>query len=304
MADFVDELLRREDVIHGERSSPSVIDALATRLGAAFPEPLLKLWGAGDNVALAPLDAHIPGPTEILQLIDDGAWGDHLLERGFVPVLDDHQSNYLAVIVHAPLAYRVAHLPHDDGSRMLYRGLNDFAKALLHALDAGESADLFFHETQGDYAHNAPRPQSDQDAARALMATDGTHEEWNYAAQLLDASNLAEWAKLLETDHFVRRDVVARLRQMQSPAVQELLKRDQVAFDAFAHEAAEAARKVGLKVGEQRKDVLQVGENWMNLEAFFHRRHIPNATPRMIAWFEDLIAGRNPHDRAGHFMTD
>jgi hypothetical protein len=280
-----------------------VIDALATRFGASFPDSLLKIWRAG-NLALEALDAHIPGPSEILQLIEDGAWAGQLLTRGFVPVLDDHQSNYLAAIVQPPLAYRVAHLPHDDGSRLLYRDLNAFAKALLDVLDAGESADLFFHETEGDYPPDAPRPESDQDAARTLMATDGTQEEWNYAAQLLDASNLPEWARLLETDHFVRRDVVARLRQMQSPAIQELLKRDQLSFDAFAHQAAEAARKAGLKVGEQRKDVLQVGGKWMNLEAFFHRREIPNAMPRMIAWFEDLIAGRNPHDRPGHFMSD
>ncbi len=67
----------------------------------------------------------------------DGAWGGQLLTRGFVPVLDDHQSNYLAVIVHAPLAYRVVYLPHDDGSRLLYRDLHGFAKALLEKKVSG-----------------------------------------------------------------------------------------------------------------------------------------------------------------------
>ena len=300
MPDFLDQLLDRDDVVRGEPSSPSVTDVLATRFGARFPDSLLRIWRTG-SLAFETLDAHIPGPSEILQLIEDGTWAGQLLTRGFVPVLDDHQSNYLVAIVHPLLAYRVAHLPHDDGSRLLYRDLNAFAKGLLDALDAGEFADMFFHETQGDYPADAPRPVSDQDAARALMATDGSQEEWNYAAQLFDASNLPEWAKLLETDHFVRRDVVARLRQMQSPAIQELLKRDQLSFVAFVADAAEAARKAGLKVGEQMKDVLQVGGKWMSMEAFFHRRNIPNAMPRMIAWFEDLIAGRNPHDRPGHF---
>ncbi|MGH7171980.1 MAG: hypothetical protein ACRELG_17030 [Gemmataceae bacterium] len=304
MKDSLDELLGRDEVIKVERSSPPVIDALSKHFTTTFPESLFRLWDAGDNIALETIDAHIPGATEILQLIDEGAWSDPFVEGGFIPVLDDHQSNYLVVIIYAPLAPRIAYLPHDDGGRLLYRDLDGFAKALLKALDAGESADLFFHETQGDYPPDAPRSRTDQDAARALLATDGTREEWNYATQLLDASNLAEWAKLLETDHFVRRDVIARMQQMHAPAIRELLRRDRLSFDAFARATAEAARRAGLKVGERRQAVLQIGGKWMNLESFFHRRNIPNAMPRMIAWFEDLIAGRNPHDRAGHFMAD
>lgn len=94
------------------------------------------------------------------------------------------------------------------------------------ALNAGEFAASFFSMTQGDYPPDGLRSHDDQDAARTLLLTDGTREEWNYAIQLLDAANLVEWAKLLETDHFVRRDAVARMQQMQDPAIQELLERD------------------------------------------------------------------------------
>jgi hypothetical protein len=203
-----------------------------------------------------------------------------------------------------PLAFRVAYLPHDDGSRLLYRDVDSFLQALIEALNGDEPACLSLHDTQGDYPPDAPRNQADQQAARALMATDGPRNEWNYAAQLLDASNLAEWATLLETDHFVRRDVVARMEKMTDPEIRELLRRDRVAFDEFATRAAEAAREAGLEVGRRNQDALQVGGKWMNLEVFFHRRRIPDAVPRMLAWFEDLIAGRNPHDRPGHFMCD
>jgi hypothetical protein len=287
----------------GEPTALAKIDRLVERYKAAFPESLVKLWRATDGVALGPFNAHIPGPSEITGFLD-GPWGGELVERGFVPVLDDHESNYLGVIVRPPLAFRVAHLPHDDASRLVYRDFIGFLTALIEAFDAGESVDCFVHDAQGDYAPDAPRPQTDQDTARALMATDGTSGEWNYAGQLLDASNLAEWARLLETEHFVRRNIVARMRQMRAPAIRELLNRDRLAFDAFARAVADTARSAGLTVGEQRQDVLQVGGHWMNLEGFFHRRNIPDAMPRMIAWFQDLIAGRNPHDRPGHFMAD
>lgn len=303
MSDFVDELLRRSFVGRGSPVSQSSIDAVVERFRVTLPKPLHKLWRGGETIALETLNAHILGPTEILHLINDGAWNDQFVECGFIPVLDDHQSNYLVLIVRAPLAFRIAHLPHDDESRLLYRDLDSFVRDLLSALDASEPADLFFHETQGDYPPDAPRTQNDQDSARALLTTDGTRGEWNYATQLLDASNLGEWAKLLETDHFVRRDVLTRMHQMNSPAIRELLKRDQLAFNEFARAAADAARRAGIKVGEQRQDVLQVGGKWMNLESSFHRRNIPDAIPRLMAWFEDLIAGRSPHDRMGNFMV-
>ena len=86
-------------------------------------------------------------------------------------------------------------------------------QALIVALNGDELACLFFHDTQGDYPPDAPRSQADQRAAPGADGHGWDAREWNYAAQLLDASNLAEWGTLLETDHFVRRDVVAPWRR-------------------------------------------------------------------------------------------
>jgi len=303
MTGFVDQLLQHPDVVHGDPASRSTIDALAMKYGATFPEPLLKIWSAGD-LTLETLDAHILGADEVLRLVEKEHWPRALTARGFVPLLIDHQANYLAVLVREPLAFRVAHVPHDDGSRLVYRELEGCARALLEALAAGESADMFFHDTDGDYAADAPRTPPDQQAARSLLATDGEHEEWNYATQLLDESNLEGWARLLETDHFVRRDVVARMRKLHSPVIRELLARDQRAFDEFARRVADAARNDGLKVGEQRNGVLRVNGSWMNLDGFFYRRSIPDAMPRMMAWFHDLVAKRDPRERPDNFMKD
>ena len=287
-----------------EPAPRAYVDDLADRFGAVLPASLIKLWDVTDGVALESLDAHILGPTEVILLIDEQGWPGELVDEGFLPVLDAHQSNYLAVNVRGPLAFRVAHLYHFAEGRILYLDVDSFIRALLDALDQDESADLFFYDTPGDYPADSPRTREDQSAARALMATDGARYEWNFAAQLLDASNLTEWATLLETDHFVRRDVVERMEKMTDPAIRELLRRDRVAFEDFAVRAAEAAREAGLDVGRRNRYALQVGGKWMNLEGFFHRRSIPDAFPRMLDWFEDLIADRNPHGRPGHFMAD
>jgi hypothetical protein len=304
LAEVIDQLLARDDVDPAGPARRGDMDAVSRAFDAPMPELLVELWRTSDGVTLASLDAHLLGPAEVRQLLADGKWDGDLVERALVPVLDDHQSNYLAVAVRGPLAFRVVHLPHDDGSRLLYRDFESCLADLLRATDGDDTADTYLHDAQGDYAADAPRPEEDQQAARELMRTRGEREEWNYAAQLLDASNLDEWARLLETDHFVRRDVRARMRKMRSPAIRELLRRDQAAFEEFAALAAGAARRAGLDVGERRGDVLQVGGHWMNLDAFFHRRNVPRALPRMVAWFEDVIAGRDPRNRADHFHAD
>jgi hypothetical protein len=257
-----------------------------------------------DGVALESLDVHILGPTEVILRIEDLGWSGGLTEAGFLPVLDAHHSIFLFVNVRGPLASRVVHFGQLSYPRLLYRSVDSALLALPEALDAEDYLDGFFDNTQGDYPADARRLLADQLAARALMATDGRRYGWNFAVQLLDASNLAEWATLLETDHFVRRDVVARMEKMTDPAIRELLRRDRVAFEEFAARAAQAAREAGLDVGRRERNALQVGGKWMNLDGFFHRRGIPDALPRMLAWFEDLIAGRDPHDRPGHFMFD
>ncbi|HEX6371813.1 MAG TPA: SMI1/KNR4 family protein [Longimicrobium sp.] len=304
MGDVIDELLARDDVGTNDPASLSDIDAVLRYFDAPLPELLVKFWRASDGVTLEQLDAHLLGPTEVRQLLADGTWNEELVERGFVPVLDDHQSNYLVVIVRDPLAFRVAHVSHEGDSRLLYRDFESCASDLLRVVDLEDSADMYLHDAEGDYAPDAPRLEEDQYAARELLRTPGEQEEWDYAVQLMDASNLPEWAKLLETDHFIRQVARARMQKMSSPAIRELLRNQEAAFEEFATLAADAARQARLEVRRREGDMLLVGSAWMNLRTFFHRRNIPNAVPRMIAWLEDNDAGRNPRHRPGHFMAD
>lgn len=304
MSDLSDELLARDDVTRFDPASGADITAVSRKLDAPLPDALVMIWRASGGLTIEPLDAHIPGPTEVLQLFAGDAWDQQLVPRGLVPVLDDHQSNYLAVCVHTPLAFRVLHLPHDDGARVLYRDFESCLRSLLKAADAGETADIFLYETDGDYPPDEPRSEDDQNAAKALLSGANESGEWNHAARLLDASNLEEWARLLETDHFVRRDVRARMQKMQSPAIQELLRKDEQAFEEFAVKFTEVVREAGLPVGERKDQCVGVGKAWYNLEGFFHRRNIPEAIPRMLDWINDQMAGRNPYDRPGNFMTD
>lgn len=300
----LEALLEQEGVIVGAPATRADIDAVCEKFAAPMPELLLQLWRRSAGLQLDALDAHIPGPAEVLQVVAEDAYDHGLLKQGLVPILDDHQSNLLAVVVRDPLAFRVIHVPHDDGTRLIYRDMETYLSELVRVLTQGNAtADSYFYNAEGEYGPDAPRPIEDQQVAKVLMSS-GEDEEWNYAVQLLDATNLDEWARVLETDHVVRRDARARMQQMSSPEIRALLAKDSEAFEAFVTMAADAVARSGLRLDRRDGDSLRVGGHWMNLDAFFHRRNIPDALSRMVSWFEDVITGRDPRQRPRHYMQD
>ncbi len=298
-------LLRHPAVVcHGGPAEQSVLDAIAARYGAELPMELLQLCEAGQRIEIDALNAEFHRPNAILEGLQPGGWCDIPHSHGWLPVLDDRESNCMVLALRGPLARRVIWMPHDDGPSLKYRDLNSFAAGLLAAIQSNEQACLFFPDTFGDYAPAGPRTIADRADARLLLAAPHRQNEWNFAMQLLGAEDLDEWARLLETEHFIRRDARARLGQMDSEPIRQLLARDRQEFDSFATTVADAARAAGFPVGERRDIVLQINDSWYQLEGFFYRRHIPDALPRLMAFFADQADGVNPHDRPGHFFTD
>lgn len=285
--DPIAELLAREDVVPQGPPSETAIAELIARFGHTPPEPLLRLWRAADGFSIEKLYAHIPGPTELLRTFFSPEscreWGDWLVGNGFIPVLDDHQSNPTAVCLFPPLASRVLHLPHDGFQRILYRDLPRFAEVLLEMLDSDDedmTPDLFLFETPGDFAPDAPRSNEDRRAGRALLEREGempggAFGPWNWAVQLLDAPDLDAWAMLLETNHFVRRDAKERMQGMRDPGVRALLKRDQMEFEKYVREIATAAREAGI-FGD-------LGGIGYTVDRFFHRRKDPDTLERILS---------------------
>lgn len=203
MSDPIAQLLARTDVTPSSPPAPADIDAVARYLGGPLPDELVRLWRAADGVDLDPTDARLYGPTDVLLFIEEFSAIDEWVGPAFLPLLD-HESNYAGICGGGPLAPRVLLFPHDGDRRLLYRDAGGFIRDLSPALDQHERPD-------GGY--QMARDLAD---ARALLAVPdhGPESDWPsraklLAIQLLDASCLEEWAALLETDHFVRRDVLA-----------------------------------------------------------------------------------------------
>lgn len=334
MADFLDSILSFPEVDAASPASDADIGKLAELFGTSLPEDIVNLWRRSAGIKMPAIYAEILSPQTIYDLMTnpsyDHSWHKMLVQYGWLLLLDMNSSDYVVMAIREPLTPRLVWMPHDDGPGLLYRQLDGMLADLLRMLNNSNNqkdsttdefeedeeaicdADSFFNSSNaGDYALSSKvqRTKEDHVAARKFLSTPHQHYEWNFAAQLLDETTLAEWEKLLDTDHFIRRDVRTRLEAIKTPAIEALLKKSESDFDAFILELSQAAKQAGLKVGAVQKDkgngpIMKIGKSSMILEAFFHRRNIPNAIPRLIQWMQDQDAGKNPNDRENNYMTD
>jgi hypothetical protein len=276
---------------HGPAPAETIA-AVASRYPSALPEALLQLWRVSDGLELERFEATVLGASAVLALLQRKHWP--AVAVGLLPVLDAGQSNFVALHVTRPLDPRLSCVPVDDGPRLLYRDLPSLFRELPVALATGACADEYFAgSAQGDYAPAAPRTATDQ-ADAELLLQDGADEHLVQAVALLDASRIDVWARLLETQHFVRREVKARLQHLLEPRIVELLANDTAAFEQFAELAIRAARSAGLSVERRKGDALRANGKWYNLDALFHRRNVPDAFDKLSAWFAARANNGNP----------
>lgn len=287
----IESLLAADGVDASGPANPGALAEVAALFKTALPESLANLWRAANGAALNPVDADLLSCEQVMEFSRKPEAGPAWVSLGMLPLFHDRQSNYLALAMSGPLAHRVLHVPHDDGPRLLFAGLESCLDAVAACAGSGESLDIFLHETDGDYSPDARRPERDQQAARALLLTDGKNHEWNFATQLLDETNLEEFARLLETEHFVRRDVRERMDSMQSPEIRKLRSRDRKAFAQFSEDLATTAQTAGLRVEKAgSEETLRIGGIYIGLETFFHERGAPDAMAKAIARIQELIA--------------
>jgi hypothetical protein len=301
------ELLDHPDVDVRMPATSQSIGSLESRLATRLPPDLVDFWTISNGCTLASVDAEILGTADVLRWIGEDTPNSECPFTGLclLPFLDDHESNPIVLALGRPLAPRVLRFPHDGDTRILYSNRETFALNLAQLLaDGGTKASAYFDRVPGDYASDGPRSDQDRNDALALLAAPNRHQSWNLAVQILPATELDAWRTLLETDYSVRQDVRARMAKMSDPAVGNLLRKDEVAFNEFAHAVADAVRRAGFPVSRLNGRALQVGSQWFDLDAFFHRRNAPAAMSRIVAWMNDLQHERDPRLRAQNIFTD
>jgi hypothetical protein len=296
-------ILKHADAKSASPASEEAIAKVAAHYKKPLPEELLQLWRNTNGVKFNKFEGNLLGPYEVLKYIENPVWFD-FASAELLPLYYNDQSDFYVICMGEPLAYRIMFTPHDDGPELKYRNIDSFFEDLLVGLDSNEFSALFFHPRNGDYDRSKKRTAQDQTDALALLTQPEGDHNWNYAIQLLDESDPAPWKKLLETDHFIRRDARAHLSALasKSPRMKELYEQDQLAFAEFFDRFEKAMKEAGLPVGERSGSCLKIGSSWKELEAFFHLRHEPRAMERMVELCQDRQAGRDARLRPDYIL--
>ena len=220
---ILDSLLNHKGIRKNPPALESDIQALLQHLNADLPEELLELWHKSNGFRIPSMGADLMSVAQTLEFLGD--W-DEKMESGLLPILDMQSSIYI-VVAYREIFPRVAFAPHDGDAKLLYRNFSRFLEVLLDCMEQNiemESvedfddydnelidADIFFHETQGDFGDTEPRTAEDQVLAQKLLQSRGG---WNlyFAIQLLDETNLTTWAELLETNMYTRWSALERMQ--------------------------------------------------------------------------------------------
>lgn len=297
-----DEILKDPTVKTQSPCESSEFDKLSRLFPVAIPKRLIEFWLLSNGAVLTGHGASILGTGEVAELLGLDGFGEWLLHAGFLPLVYDQESNYLCVAVRAPLSPRVVYILHDDSPKILYRDADALFRGCVDLLASEDFAGLYFHEANGDYGPDAARTPDDLATAKALTRS---NDDWAIpiAIQLLDPTCTAEWHELLNGDRFARQDALARLKSMSSTAAKNILDRDAEDSDAFANDVCHALTLASMSF-ERRDTAVRIDGKWLDLNAFFGRRHIDNAIPRLVQWFKDVQEGNSPTDNPGHYMAD
>lgn len=302
MREALDRILKNPTVQTRPPCDLADLARLTAQISAPVPDGLAKFWRSSNGAIFSAHDAKILATHEVSELLHIDGFGTWLLDSGFLPFLYDEESNYIALAFKTPLEPRLIYVLHDDSPKVLYRNTESFFEGCNNLLLSADFAGLYFHMSDGDFGPDAVRTNNDLAAGKQLMQS---AEDWHIAmaVQLLDATCTEEWNSLLNGDRFARQDALRRLRTMTSINAKNILASDAKAFDAFVAEVCGVLDGLGMRF-EQKQGAVRINRHWMDLNAFFGRRHIKDAMPRLVDWFKDEEVGNMPTDRPGNYMAD
>jgi hypothetical protein len=245
-------------------ATPNALARVEELFAVHLPDEFRQLYLTSDGFDLPIAGMRILPLTEIEPYAD--AFAGRLL---YVPFTDSNDSNPYAVCCQEPLVRFVAHVPHDDESRLVCRNLPRFFESLDEAIRSGDGADRL----AGDLDFAQPdRTTADSHTGRELIryaeGLDPNYyargEALRFAAQLFGPGHEPDLSAVLAlSDEYVRTAVLRRCRGLNTPPALAIIAADADAFNRFvaglAHSVAEAG--ISQDVSRLNLAMLYAGRN-------------------------------------------
>ena len=234
---------------------------------------------------------------------------------GYMPLTDTEDSDTFAICCNGPLKGYIVHLPHDDSSRLMFRSLDSFLNALnthevkaalywdkdVYELDEDfEAPELRLIESDFDKRHRTKKEEVICDSLFEMaegftgnsLLDNMKQDAYRFAIWLLPEEKLNRLTLLFDkVDEYVRRDIIARLNNINNADAKNALTQIQRKFDNFLAESIRDLQSAGIDaVLSDRKSVLvNPGHIWLNMESFYSMRNEPKSKEYLIERVQHLI---------------
>lgn len=226
-------------------ATPDAIARVEELFALRLPDEFRQLYLTSDG-----FDLPVAG-MRILPLAEIEPYADAFAGRfRYVPFTDSNDSNPYSICCQGLLAGFVAHVFHDDESRLVCRNLQRFFELLGEMIWGGGDADRLAGDL--DFTH-PDRTTADTDTGRELIRyaesldpSDYTRgEALRFAAQLFGHGHEPDLSTVLALgDEYVRAAVLRRCRGLNTPAALAIIAADAEEFNRFVagltHSVAEA----------------------------------------------------------------
>jgi cell wall assembly regulator SMI1 len=283
----------------GQPATKARLDKLEKAVRLKLPDDFRELYRTANGFSVD------GGSLEFIEVDEVESMAD-LAEStfGWLPFAHCNDSNYYSVACNEPLRGFVAHLYHDDESKLVCRSLGRFLdvvaerEARRQEAQGSDDEDEVAEQTRldfidGDLALAVPeRTEEDVRAACEVVrlasgldaGTAGHNEALRYAAFLFGAGNEDDLAGLFAHDEYVRETALRRLQHLGTPRATQVIASYRNDLAAFVERTREALRAAGLRVrGEGYAITVDPGNVHLNVEMLYSKRDDPTFLEGLIA---------------------
>lgn len=266
------------------------LDAAEKKLGYALPATVKSLYlqANGGKAKDDRSELELLSLTKALAYTKVPGFTDSYF--GYLPLVENSDSNPLCVCCRSPLAGYVVQVSHDDAPRLLFRSLDNLFVALTAVAMGDDDFFLDTYELPPEFLL-PQRTTKDASIAKKLISWAAADENaeatqrtdaLRFACDLFADEQLNEIKALLKIDDpELREHVEARLSRMPGKKAKQAVKQAVTTFDGFVEQCGELLQKAGVKatvLPMYGKNTIRLdpGPVWLNMDFFYGHRRRPD----------------------------
>lgn len=276
------------------------LQKFAKKFKLTLPDSVMKLYSRGNGGQANDEGSQL----EILSLDTALSYPPQFFESpfGYLPVVENHDSNPICVCCKPPLVGYVVCVSHEDSPRLLARSLDGFYSLAENHVRQANFFDTYDLSSEFDAAARKP---GDANAAHELVklaaikkvqscgdATDALR----FACDLLSNQQIDEIVALLDAnDAEVSAHVLARLQRVGGAKAKRAVDKLGGGYDGFVEKCAELLSGASVRFsihapyGKKQIRVDAPKLIWLNMDSYYDQRHRPDFDDFFVSRVQELL---------------